>query len=106
MSLWKRPKRKRRAGSAPLNYRACADICTKTLGGVIAGVVSWSTSANNAAGCGGLTGVTPLALYRDWILKTALGRGDLGSWPIYSRFSPVSFNSPSMMASDIPASPA
>jgi len=38
---------------------------------VIAGVVSWSTGANNSDGCGGLTGVTPLTLYRDWILKTA-----------------------------------
>lgn len=42
---------------------------------VIVGVVSWSTGANNAAGCGGLTGVTPLTLYRDWILKTVRGWG-------------------------------
>jgi secreted trypsin-like serine protease len=42
---------------------------------VIAGVVSWSTGANNSAGCGGLTGVTPLVLYRDWILRTANGWG-------------------------------
>jgi secreted trypsin-like serine protease len=42
---------------------------------VIVGVVSWSTGANNTAGCGGLTGVTPLTLYRDWILKTARGWG-------------------------------
>lgn len=39
--------------------------------GRLVGVVSWSTAANNAAGCGGLTGVTPLALYRDWIVDTA-----------------------------------
>lgn len=38
--------------------------------GVIVGVVSWSTGANNAAGCGGLTGVTPLSLYHDWIAAT------------------------------------
>jgi secreted trypsin-like serine protease len=38
---------------------------------VIIGVVSWSTGPNGSAGCGGLTGVTPLTLYRDWILKTA-----------------------------------
>jgi secreted trypsin-like serine protease len=38
---------------------------------VIIGVVSWSTGPNNSAGCGGLTGVTPLTLYRDWILQTA-----------------------------------
>ncbi|WP_081431709.1 S1 family peptidase [Nitrobacter winogradskyi] len=44
-------------------------------GGVIVGVVSWSTGANNASGCGGLTGVTPLALYRDWILRTARSWG-------------------------------
>jgi secreted trypsin-like serine protease len=44
-------------------------------GSVIAGVVSWSTGPNNASGCGGLTGVTPLALYRDWILKTARSWG-------------------------------
>ncbi|HEX9469860.1 MAG TPA: S1 family peptidase, partial [Bradyrhizobium sp.] len=32
---------------------------------------SWSTGPNGSAGCGGLTGVTPLTLYRDWILQTA-----------------------------------
>jgi len=37
---------------------------------VIIGVVSWSTGPNGSAGCGGLTGVTPLTLYRDWILQT------------------------------------
>jgi hypothetical protein len=37
--------------------------------------VSWSTGPNNASGCGGLTGVTPLALYRDWILRTARSWG-------------------------------
>jgi secreted trypsin-like serine protease len=37
----------------------------------IVGVVSWSTGPNGAAGCGGMTGVTPLTLYRDWILQTA-----------------------------------
>ena len=37
----------------------------------IIGVVSWSTGPNNSAGCGGLTGVTPLTLYRDWIVQTA-----------------------------------
>lgn len=37
----------------------------------IVGVISWSTGANNAEGCGGLTGVTPLSLYRGWIVDTA-----------------------------------
>jgi secreted trypsin-like serine protease len=40
-------------------------------GSAIIGVVSWSTGPNGSAGCGGLTGVTPLTLYRDWILQTA-----------------------------------
>ena len=40
-------------------------------GPVIVGVVSWSTGPNGSAGCGGLTGVTPLTLYRDWIQQTA-----------------------------------
>ena len=35
---------------------------------LIIGVVSWSTGPNNAEGCGGLTGVTPLSLYRGWIV--------------------------------------
>jgi len=43
----------------------------KPNGPVIVGVVSWSTGPNGSAGCGGMTGVTPLTLYRDWILQTA-----------------------------------
>jgi secreted trypsin-like serine protease len=38
---------------------------------VIVGVISWSTGPNAGGGCGGLTGVTPLTLYRDWIVGTA-----------------------------------
>jgi secreted trypsin-like serine protease len=67
------------------NARAGLGACTgdsgapafldSSSGSVIIGVVSWSTGPNNASGCGGLTGVTPLALYRDWILKTARGWG-------------------------------
>jgi len=37
----------------------------------VIGVVSWSTAPGDEAGCGGLTGVTPLLLYRDWIVDTA-----------------------------------
>jgi secreted trypsin-like serine protease len=40
-------------------------------GAVMVGVISWSTGPNGTAGCGGLTGVTPLTLYRDWIVQTA-----------------------------------
>jgi secreted trypsin-like serine protease len=37
----------------------------------VLGVVSWSTGPKLADGCGGLTGVTPLALYRAWIVEAA-----------------------------------
>lgn len=40
-------------------------------GTTVIGVISWSTGPNGSAGCGGLTGVTPLTLYKDWILQTA-----------------------------------
>jgi secreted trypsin-like serine protease len=42
-------------------------------GGTVAvvGVVSWSTGPGGSDGCGGLTGLTPLVLYRDWIAATA-----------------------------------
>jgi secreted trypsin-like serine protease len=37
----------------------------------VIGVVSWSTAPGDEEGCGGLTGVTPLLLYRAWIVDTA-----------------------------------
>ena len=40
-------------------------------GTVLIGVVSWSTGPNMEAGCGGMTGVTPIALYRAWIVDVA-----------------------------------
>jgi hypothetical protein len=65
--------------------RAGLGACTGDSGGpvfedqqgkpVVIGVVSWSTGPNNVGGCGGLTGVTPLTLYRDWIVKMALQWG-------------------------------
>ncbi len=65
------------------NTREGLGACTGDSGGpvfetqdgrdVVVGVVSWSTGPGNAAGCGGLTGVTPLSLYRDWIERTAQG---------------------------------
>ncbi len=67
------------------NMRDGLGACTGDSGGpvtedqngraVIVGVVSWSTGPNNAAGCGGLTGLTPLTLYRNWIVQTAKGWG-------------------------------
>jgi hypothetical protein len=44
---------------------------TSGSGPEILGVVSWSTGPNLTAGCGGLTGITPLARYRGWIMDTA-----------------------------------
>jgi secreted trypsin-like serine protease len=40
-------------------------------GTALIGVVSWSTGPNMTAGCGGLTGVTPISLYRGWIVDSA-----------------------------------
>ncbi len=37
----------------------------------VVGVVSWSTGPALSDGCGGLTGVTPLARYRAWIVEQA-----------------------------------
>ncbi|MFZ3361113.1 MAG: trypsin-like serine protease [Xanthobacteraceae bacterium] len=47
-----------------------------TKGGLaIIGVVSWSTGPKLTAGCGGLTGITPLQRYRAWIVNTARSLG-------------------------------
>jgi secreted trypsin-like serine protease len=43
---------------------------------VVIGVVSWATGAKLSAGCGGLTGLTPLASHRDWIARTARELGN------------------------------
>lgn len=69
------------AGNARPGLGACtgdsgAPVFQRQAGGVlIVGLVSWSTAAGNAAGCGGLTGTTPLTLYRHWIVKTARSWG-------------------------------
>jgi len=41
----------------------------------VVGLVSWSTGPNMGGGCGGVTGVTALAPYADWIVETARGSG-------------------------------
>jgi hypothetical protein len=66
---------------AARNERAGLGACTgdsgapvfREIGGrsKVVGVVSWSTAPGNEAGCGGLTGVTPLSLYYPWIVETA-----------------------------------
>jgi hypothetical protein len=45
------------------------DTSNSTL--AVIGLVSWSTGPSLTAGCGGLTGVTPLQRYRGWIVETA-----------------------------------
>jgi len=42
---------------------------------VLIGVVSWSTGPQLSEGCGGLTGITPLARYRAGIVETARSLG-------------------------------
>ncbi len=64
---------------ATRNERPGLGGCTGDSGGpafdgdgpLVIGVVSWTTAANNEAGCGGLTGLTPLLAYRTWIIETA-----------------------------------
>ena len=64
---------------ATRNLRTGLGACTGDSGApvfepaseAVMGVVSWSTAPADAEGCGGLTGVTPLLLYRQWIVDTA-----------------------------------
>ncbi len=61
------------------NQRAGLGACTGDSGApaydgegpLVIGVVSWSTAALDQEGCGGLTGITPLLIYRSWIVDTA-----------------------------------
>ena len=65
--------------SATRNRRAGLGGCTGDSGApvfdgdgpLVIGVVSWSTAPQDNEGCGGLTGVTPLLNYREWIVDTA-----------------------------------
>jgi secreted trypsin-like serine protease len=68
---------------ATRNARAGFGACTGDSGApaydgegpLVIGVVSWSTGPDNTEGCGGLTGLTPLLLYRAWIVETAAKLG-------------------------------
>jgi hypothetical protein len=70
---------------ATRDQRSGLGACTGDSGGpafvenngtfAVIGVVSWSTGAASTAGCGGLTGVTPLALYRGWVAEQAKKMG-------------------------------
>jgi Trypsin len=53
-----------------------APVLDSSDGGLaVLGIVSWSTGPALSTGCGGLTGVTPIFRYRDWIVKTAVAMG-------------------------------
>jgi secreted trypsin-like serine protease len=64
---------------ATRNLRAGLGACTGDSGApafeaaseAVIGVVSWTTAPRDEEGCGGLTGVTPLLLYRQWIVEMA-----------------------------------
>jgi len=58
----------RRAGLGACTGDSGAPVFSGT---VLIGVVSWSTGPNTGAGCGGMTGVTPITLYRSWIVEEA-----------------------------------
>jgi len=70
---------------ATRNERAGLGACTADSGApafetdqrhAVVGVVSWTTGPQLTDGCGGLTGITPLARYQTWIVETA---GKMGS---------------------------
>jgi secreted trypsin-like serine protease len=42
---------------------------------VLVGVLSWSNGPNMSTGCGGITGATPIAHHRQWIVKTTKRMG-------------------------------
>jgi len=64
---------------ATRNQQAGLGACTGDSGGpafdglgpLVIGVVSWTTGPHNEEGCGGLSGLTPLLLYRSWLVDTA-----------------------------------
>jgi secreted trypsin-like serine protease len=75
----------RLADPAARDTRAGLGACTGDSGGpafvesagtlAVIGVVGWSTGPASTAGCGGLTGVTPLAIYHGWVVEQARKMG-------------------------------
>jgi len=65
-----------RAGLGACTGDSGAPVYQETASGLaVIGVVSWSTGPNGEDGCGGLTGVTPIELYRGWIVEQARKMG-------------------------------
>jgi hypothetical protein len=67
----------KRAGLGGCTGDSGAPVYQKMSSGYLGlyGVVSWSTGPNFADGCGGVTGVTPLELYRNWVDEQARRMG-------------------------------
>jgi secreted trypsin-like serine protease len=69
------------------NERAGRGACTGDSGGpvfadiggraMVVGVISWTTGPKYTSGCGGITGMTPLARYHGWIIETARNLGSV-----------------------------
>ena len=67
-----------RAGLGACTGDSGAPVYQETASGLaVIGVVSWSTGPNGDDGCGGLTGVTPIELYRGWIVEQARKMGNV-----------------------------
>jgi len=65
-----------RAGLGACTGDSGAPVFAPSGGGLaVVGVVSWTTGPKRSEGCGGLTGVTPLVGYLDWILQMARRMG-------------------------------
>jgi secreted trypsin-like serine protease len=70
----------KRAGLGACTSDSGAPALRKSDSGLaVVGIVSWSTGPDRHRGCGGMTGVTALARYRDWIAEMARSlRSSLG----------------------------
>ena len=67
-------------------------------GPLVIGVVSWSTGPEDTEGCGGLTGVTPLLLYRE------LDRGHRAQIQFADCAIIIQFSTPPVLVSARPVS--
>lgn len=64
--------RNERTGQSACSGDSGGPVLEETrLGFVLVGVVSWTAGVNGNRGCGGVTGATPVASVRTWIVETA-----------------------------------